>query len=145
VSWPGHIKPGTESRRRIGFEDWLPTLLELSEWQEKTPKDVDGISFAPTLLGQRQTERGFLYREFPAYGGQQALWKGRWKAVRQNLISKGKPVVIRTELYDLDRDPYETRDVAAEHPSRVASLERLLAREHVTSTDFPLPVLDRKP
>jgi arylsulfatase A-like enzyme len=73
------------------------------------------------------------------------LWKGRWKAVRQNLISKGKPVVIRTELYDLDRDPYETRDVAAEHPSRVASLERLLAREHVTSTDFPLPVLDRKP
>jgi arylsulfatase A-like enzyme len=143
VSWPGHIQPATESRRRIGFEDWLPTLLELAGGQDSIPKDLDGISFAPTLLGRRQAERRFLYREFPAYGGQQAVWKGRWKAVRQNLISKDKPVTVRTELYDLERDPNETRDVASEHPKQVAALERLLTQEHVPSTEFPFPVLDR--
>jgi arylsulfatase len=145
VSWPGHIKPGTESRRRIGFEDWLPTLLELAGERDSIPKDLDGISFAPTLLGQRQAERGFLYREFPAYGGQQAVWRGRWKAVRQNLISKDKPGVVRTELYDLERDPNETLDIATEQPKRVAALERLLTLEHTPSTAFPFPVLDRNP
>ena len=142
VAWPGHIHPRTESRRRIGFEDWLPTLMELAGWRDKIPKGLDGVSFAPTLLGRHQSERGFLYREFPAYGGQQAVWVGPWKAVRQKLTVKNEPVVLRTELYHLEDDPQETHDVAAEHPRRLAALERLLAREHVPSRDFPIPILD---
>lgn len=145
VSWPGHIRTGTESRRRIGFEDWLPTLMELVGWKGQTPGGLDGISFAPTLLGRRQAERAYLYREFPAYGGQQAAWMGRWKAVRQNLNPKEKPKGVRTELYDLERDPNETRDLAAEYPRRVTVFERLLAREHVPSPEFPFPILDGQP
>jgi len=101
------------------------------------------ISFAPTLLGRRQSERDFLYREFPAYGGQQAVWAGRWKAVRQNLAATNDPSLIRTELYDLDSDPFETRDVATEQPKRTAFLQRLMVREHVPSGDFPIPALER--
>jgi arylsulfatase A-like enzyme len=148
VRWTGRIQPGTVSDRVTGFEDWLPTLLELCGIRDATPAGLDGISFAPTLLGEKQPERPFLYREFPGYGGQQCVRVGQWKAVRQNLFPRAKAKagklapVVRTELYDLAADPTESRDVAAEHPEIVARLEQLFRAQHVPSKDFPLPVLD---
>ncbi|MGH7959574.1 MAG: arylsulfatase, partial [Opitutaceae bacterium] len=62
VRWTGQIKPGATSERVTGFEDWLPTILELVGARESTPPGIDGISFAPTLLGRTQPERPFLYR-----------------------------------------------------------------------------------
>ncbi|MCB1208275.1 MAG: arylsulfatase [Verrucomicrobiales bacterium] len=150
VRWKGKIQPGTLSDRVTGFEDWMPTLLELIGDKSQTPQDIDGISFAPTLLGQKQEERPFLYREFPSYGGQQAVRRGQWKAVRQNLMprrGKGKAKapepVIHTELYDLDTDPTESKDVAAEHPDVVAQVEKIMREQHTNSADFPFPVLDQ--
>jgi hypothetical protein len=122
-----------------GFEDWLPTLLELAGAKPETPAGLDGVSFAPALLGQAQEPRAFLYREFPGYGGQQSVRVGDWKAVRQGL---GKPGPLRTELYDLKADVGESRDVAAAHPDVVASMEALLAREHQPSAAFPIPAID---
>ena len=37
VRWKGKIAPGTTSDRVTGFEDWLPTLLELIGAKEQTP------------------------------------------------------------------------------------------------------------
>ncbi|MBM3837043.1 MAG: arylsulfatase [Verrucomicrobia bacterium] len=144
VRWKGRIAAGKASNRLTGFEDWVPTLLELIGSQKATAKNIDGISFAPTLLGKRQRPRPFLYREFPAYGGQQSVRVGDWKAVRQNLNPPRKQPTpaIRTELYDLARDPSETRDVAAEHPEMVAKLERILGEQHNASQEFPIRALD---
>ena len=47
-----------------------------------TPAGIDGISMAPTLLGQPQDERPFLYRESPGYGGQACIRVGEWKLIR---------------------------------------------------------------
>src|SRR6266480_7520799 len=85
VRWKGRIVAGATSDRVTGFEDWLPTLMELIGAQSVRPKGVDGISFAPTLLGLEQEPRPFIYREFPGYGGQQTLRAGDWKLVRQHL------------------------------------------------------------
>jgi arylsulfatase A len=137
VRWPGRIKPGTTSDRVTGFEDWLPTLLELTGAGDRTPSGIDGISFAPTLLGKTQPERPFLYRESAAGGGQQAVRVGNWKGVRPNISASTK-----LELYDLARDPKEERDVAAEHPEVVAKLTRILEQQHVKSDLFPLPGVD---
>src|SRR5690606_24813390 len=79
VRWKGKIKASTTSERVTGFEDWMPTLLELAGEKNKTPEHIDGISFAPVLFGKKMKERPFLYREFPDYGGQQAVWIGDWK------------------------------------------------------------------
>jgi arylsulfatase A-like enzyme len=148
VRWKGRIAAGTSSDRVTGFEDWLPTLLELIGEKKATPAKLDGISFAPTLLGKRQRERPFLYREFPGYGGQQSVRVGNWKAIRKDLAQrKGRTDEIRTELYDLASDPGETTDVATKHPEVRSKLERLLAEQHVASAEFPLPAIDpaRKP
>ena len=98
----------------MGAEDWLPTLLELAGAGRATPKGIDGISPAPTLLGGQQRELRFLYRGRPAHGGQQCVRMGDWKLVRQNLIPNPKdPKQPTTELHDLVKDPFETTDVAA--------------------------------
>lgn len=143
VRWKGHIRAGTASDRVTGFEDWLPTLLELAG-AKNIPADIDGISFAPTLLGKSQPARPFLYREFPGYGGQQSLRVGNWKAVRVKLApanKSGQPQ-LKTELYDLAADPQESKDVAAQHPDIVQSMDRLMRQQHVPSKEYPLPALD---
>ena len=145
VRWKGKIKPASTSDRVTGFEDWMPTLTELAGAKDKTPT-TDGISFAPTLLGEKQTEREFLYREFPSYGGQQMLRMGDWKLVRRNLAAKGKAKAKATpateELFNITADPAETKDVAAEHPDLVAKMKTIMASQHTNSTDFPMTALD---
>jgi arylsulfatase A-like enzyme len=57
VAWPGRIAPGASHDRVTGFEDWLPTLLSLIGAETTIPAGLDGISFAPTLLGGTQPAR----------------------------------------------------------------------------------------
>jgi arylsulfatase A-like enzyme len=141
VRWPGKIAAGAVSDRVCGFEDWLPTLMELIGNADSIPHDADGISMAATLLGRPQLERPFLYREFPNGGGQQAVWSGGWKGVLQKLNRRQPP---RMELYDLLADPNETTDVSGEHPDEVARLEAIAREQHAPSELFPLPALDAK-
>ncbi len=116
----------------------MPTILELIGASKATPKTIDGISLAPTLLGKEQKARPFLYREFTGYGGQQSIRVGNWKAVRQNIIrGKGK-----LELYDLAKDVGEKEDIADKHPETAASLAKLMTSEHTPSKLFPLTPFD---
>ncbi|MDP6891211.1 MAG: arylsulfatase [Phycisphaerales bacterium] len=137
VRWPGHVPPGTTADIPSGFEDHLPTLCELTG--TSAPTGIDGQSLASVLLGDRSTPaptRPYLYREL---GGQQAIRVGPWKGVRRHL-RRGDTTML---LFNLDTDPGETTNVAAEHPDIVARLETLLADAHVPSPDFPLPTIDK--
>jgi arylsulfatase A-like enzyme len=144
VRWQGHIPEGTTSDRVTGFEDWLPTLLDLIGAKNAIPAGLDGVSFAPTLLGQQQPPRPFLYREFPDYGGQVSLRMGDWKAVVQGLIPRGKQPTKswKIELYDLTNDIGETTDLADQHPDVVAQMDRIMKQQHKASAEFPFPALD---
>lgn len=133
--WPGTIKPGT-CAVPLALWDVMPTLLQAVN--AETPKGIDGISFLDALHGRKQQEHDVLYWEFSGYGGQQALISGNWKAVRQQLNS-GK---IRTQLFDLSKDPGESTDVADSHREIVNTLEAAMKREHVPSKDFPLKSID---
>jgi len=139
VRWPGKVAAGSVNDRVSGFEDWLPTLLEMIGAQDAIPGDIDGISMAATLLGGSQEPRPYLYREFPSYGGQQSIRVGDWKAVRQEMLSGN----MQIELYNLADDFSESRDVASEHPEIVAKLDKLMLEVRVPSAEFPFPVLDK--
>lgn len=139
VRLPGRVAPGSTSAEITGFEDWLPTILDLVGTGGDLPAgSADGVSLLPVLEGRAVPPRAFLYREFAGYGGQQAVWSGRWKAVRQQLARGPAP----TELYDLEADAAESRDVAGGHPEVVARLEAIMAREHVPSALFPIRGID---
>jgi arylsulfatase A-like enzyme len=147
IAWRGRIRPASSSDRVTGFEDWMPTLLELTGNTKSIPRDIDGISFVPTLKGKAQEARPFFYREFPSYGGQQLVRVGDWTGVRQNLMpnkkAKAEPKVY-TELYNLRDDPGQKLDVSAKHKDVVAQIERIMREQHTPSADFPIPVLDKK-
>ena len=145
VRWKGRIAAGTVEKRVTGFEDWLPTLLELVGAKDATPTGIDGLSFAPTLFGKPQPPRDFLYRESPSYGGQMCVRMGDWKLVRQHLNpgpNQKNPPKPTTELYDLATDPFETTDVAAKQPEIVQKLLAKAREQRVNSTLFPNRTLD---
>ncbi|MCB1279455.1 arylsulfatase [Prosthecobacter sp.] len=146
VRWKGKIKAGTISDRITGFEDWMPTLAELVGSKDQTPR-TDGISFAPTLLGEKQPAREFLYREFHGYGGQQILRMGEWKLVRRNLAAKpkakAKASAVTEELFNITADPAETKDVAADRPDLVAKMKKIMDTQHTNSADFSMTALDK--
>jgi len=138
VRWPGRIAPNSVSDRVSGFEDWMPTILELVGVPEASPENIDGISLAPTLLGKTQKPRPFLYREFPGYGGQQSIRAGDFKAIRTNM-RRGK---LAIELYNLAEDPGERKNVADQYPDVVKKLKMLMQQQHTKSELFPLRPLD---
>lgn len=120
--WPGRIKPGTVSDHVGAYWDVLPTLCELTG--ATPPKDIDGLSFLPTLLGQStQPKHDYLYWEFHGEGGRQAVRFGDWKAVREKV--KMNPDST-PELYNLATDLGETKNVAADHPDLAAKAAALM-------------------
>lgn len=141
VRWKGRIAAGSVSDYVSGFEDWLPTSLHLIG-ADSIPQDLDGISLVPTLFGQEQEPRPFLYREFPSYSGQQSVRIGEWKGVRQNLALDRPNLHI--ELYNLASDIGESRDVSAEHPEVVAQIEQIMREERTRSRIFSFPALDQQ-
>ena len=143
VKWPGKVKPGSKSDLVTGLEDWMATILDLIDAKNLLPDDRDGISIAPTLLGKKQTKRSFLYREFSGYGGQQAVWQGKWKGIRQKMLRKGKNHdPLKIELYDMEIDPSESTNLASKHPEVVESIRKLMAEQHVPSPHFPMKPID---
>ena len=137
--WPGRIEAGATTDQLGAFWDVLPTLCELAN--VKPAAKIDGVSLAPTLLGEgRQQQHDYLYWEFPSYGGQQALRRGDWKAVRRGMFAGD----YKTELYNLAEDIGEARDVAGRHVETVAELERLMQQARTPSKEFPFPALDKR-
>jgi arylsulfatase A-like enzyme len=132
--WPGKIAPGATSDLPAAFWDVLPTLADLAG--AKAPANIDGLTFAPTLLGQSgQKTHDHLYWEFPAKIGQQAVRMGDWKAVRTKTHANPNGPI---ELYDLKTDPTESKNVAADHPDVVARLTDILSTARTESVEFPL-------
>ena len=137
IRWTGHVPAGKSSDLVAGFQDFMPTFMDIAGG--KTPEKIDGLSLVPTLTGKgEQKTHPFLYWEFAAYGGQQGVRMDRWKAVRDNM-TKGN---MKVELYDLQTDPAEATDVSAQHPDVLARIERIMVEQHVPSRVFPLPGID---
>jgi arylsulfatase A-like enzyme len=127
VRWPGKIPPGITSDLPWTFADVLPTLADIAG--AAGPVKIDGMSVLPSLLGKPQDLERMLYWERHAGGFQQAVRLGAWKGVRRD----GEPF----ELYNLDRDPGETRNVAEANAAVVRRIEKLMQDAHVPSPNWP--------
>src|SRR4029079_5972807 len=96
----------------------MPPLADAAVFAN--PGNMDEISFLPTLLDKPALQRRhpFLYWEFDEKKAKQAVRLENWKFVR---LTDG-----RTELYDLQSDPAELHDVAAQNPVVIQSIDILL-------------------
>jgi len=128
VKWPGVVKPGTTCPTPVAIEDFFPTILEMAgvDWRRKTVQAVDGVSFVPLLKGRAppMPERAFVWHFPHNYGGQgpfSSLRQGPWKFIWFHADR-------RAELFNIDEDISESRDLAADRPGQVTAMSRLLAQ-----------------
>ena len=134
--WPGQVEAGVTNDHQLAFYDLMPTFCELAgvedyETKYANPELVaagkeyfDGISFAPTLLGEgEQEQHEFLYWEFHETN-MMALRMGDWKLV----VERGTP-----RLYDLSVDTHEDNNLADQYPDVVKEMVKIIHREHVAS------------
>ncbi len=123
--WPGQIKAGTVNDHLSAFWDMLPTLSELTGEVAQGP--TDGISMLPTLLGKNHEQKQHRYLYWELYEGgkpNSALRFGNWKAVI-NDRRQGK-----IELYKINNDQKEQKDVAAQFPEIVDEARKLFKEAH---------------
>lgn len=106
--------------------DFAPTILELARAQyppDKTP--MAGVSFADFLAGRVDRVHDEHYVSTLMYNQYAYVRQGDWK-----LLTLRQPFDERDfELFDLRRDPGETRDLSAAEPERRAALLELWRAE----------------
>ena len=116
--WPEGIKlpVNTISRSPCHLIDFVPTFMELAGEEVKYPSELpglDGISLVPTFSGKKLIRTNPLFFQ---YGSWQAIRERQWKLVQR----KQEP----WQLYDLDQDRTETRDLAGEFSERVKNMKK---------------------
>jgi arylsulfatase A-like enzyme len=119
--------PGLAGKRVIETPfvntDWLPTLLELAG--APATGDLDGVSQAGLLSSGKPSVRPRpVFWHIPHYTNQGsrpsgAMRDGKWKLVERYDDD-------RVELFDLDADPGEARDLAAAEPKRTSAMRARL-------------------
>jgi arylsulfatase A-like enzyme len=123
IRWPGVTKASTTCDTPIISNDYFPTFLEAVGQPVRSDSKLDGMSLLPLLKGET-IDRGPLYWDYPHYGDQggapaSAVRDGRWK-----LIEWREDGAL--ELFDLDADPGETKDVAASNRDVSSRLHGML-------------------
>ncbi len=113
------IRPATEDDRFVEFGDLMPTLLEMAGIP--IPEQVNQLS----MVGQ--TKREFIYGEHgEGYAAQRMIRRGRYKLV---YAAAGNKI----QLFDIEDDPRETRDLADDprhSEEREALLGLIVANSH---------------
>ncbi len=135
VRWPGQVQAGRISDLVWAHWDLLPTLSALADLS--LPPDLDGRAMGSALrsesgtrvVQQRDRDRT-LYWEFHEGGFKRAARRGKWKAV---WLAPEEPI----ELYDLDADIGETRNLAATHPDVVKQFATYFATARTPSAQWP--------
>ncbi|MGI2258037.1 sulfatase [Shewanella sp. GXUN23E] len=117
VRWPGVTPASAVSEQLVLSTDMLPTFMEIAGGDPASVKPLDGQSIVPLLHGKTSDRHQvILYRNYEdAYA---AVIGERWKLVA---FVSGK-----AELYDLQADPSETTDVAAQYPQQVQAMKQSL-------------------
>ncbi len=155
MRWPGRIPRGRVSDTPFMTIDLLPTLAKLVGAPLPAHK-IDGLDVWPIMAGQRgATNPHAAYFFYYNQGELQGLRSGDWKlhlphtarALHGRPGGKGgQPVAyaqlkVDTGLYDLARDPGETKNVAAQNPDVV---QRLLALAEEARDDLGDSLTKRK-
>jgi arylsulfatase A-like enzyme len=125
VRWPGKLPAGAESDAIFSTLDFMPTFASLAGFEVPTDRVIDGVDQTDLLLGKKPEGN----RDTFMYQGN-GVRKGRWKFLKaKHQVPRYSRDLERdevVELYDLEADLGETKNVAAEHPEKVVELQALL-------------------
>jgi uncharacterized sulfatase len=126
VRWPGTVKPGTEVTEMVSNVDTFPSVLGMLGVPPPEGVKQEGLDFSPLLRGGRKAAwRDTLYGQYDLHNAGLAYMRmartARWKLVRHH-FSNGL-----NELYDLEKDPGETRNLYG-NPKYASARDQVQAR-----------------
>ena len=163
ISWPGAIAANGASSELISNLDTLPTLLEAAE--VAAPPGLQGRSFLPLLRGGQYEPRDAIFAEktfHSYYDPMRCIRTRRHKLIRnfeaafavevpgdiqQGAVFRANPARYSTdrpsvvELYDLEADPLEERNLAGDPAARAVE-EQLSAALWAWMRDTGDPLLN---
>ncbi len=177
VRWRGRVAAASRSSAMVSWVDILPTLVEVAGGD--TPRDIDGVSFAPVLRGTTAAARAEIFTTHTGDGRvnvypMRSIRTGRYKYIRNQFPewtytthidqfvdrvdsgaywpswiaaaetnARARRIVDQyhdrpaEELYDLQADPGETRNLAgqADKAGVVAALRAKLDAWQIAQSD----------
>lgn len=123
VRWPKGVQAGSTSDETICLTDLMATAAELAGTTVPPHAGEDSVSFAPALKGEpiQSTRQGVIHHSISGhFAYRQGKWKlllakgsGGWTSPTERQIKPGAPVA---QLYDMEADPGETKNLYTSHP-----------------------------
>jgi arylsulfatase A-like enzyme len=109
--------PSKLVKERVELIDIMPTIIDYLGIEVNTDYNLSGKSLIPLITGKGAFDKEFIVSECD-YGGRRSIMNEKWKLIKNK---------NQFELYELEKDPMEKRNVSVDNPLIVGELEdRLL-------------------
>ena len=151
VRWPGTVAPSSVSDEPTCLTDWFRTLATIAGTDVPQDSGEDSFDLGPALRGESHdaTIRPYLLHQTISLA--LSIRRGKWKYLDHrgsggNRYDRGRlaPFALPEtdpdapgQLYDLEADPGETRNLYSEHPEVVAELKVLLEATKASGRSAP--------
>lgn len=115
VRWPEKIAAATKNNQMMFVADWFSTFITLAGGRHEQERKVDSLDMTKMLFHGLPSPRKEIIFEVQG-------------SVRLPTIRRGDYKLMGDMLFDIGSDPYETKDVASQHPDVVTDLRQRLKR-----------------
>ncbi|WP_282124419.1 sulfatase [Algibacter mikhailovii] len=133
MRWPGKIKTSSTYNAPISTLDLLPTFFKAGGGKDEALKNIDGVDLIPYVSNKTTgIPHETLYWKLGIRG---TIRDGDWKLMRFS----DRPA----ELYNIENDPYEQKDLAVYYPDKVKALFKKLYAWELT-LERPAWLLQKK-
>lgn len=146
VRWPAEIKAGTTSDALVCQSDLMATCAEILAKPLAPDAGVDSVSILPALKGESipAKRQGLIHHSISGhFAYRQGKWKlllakssGGWSTPKENKMPAGSP---KAQLYDMEADPGETKNLYEEKPDIAQKLLTLLKNDVQNGRSTPGP------
>jgi arylsulfatase A len=125
IKWPSVVTPGSWSNAPVITMDFYPTMLEMAGLPQTPEQHVDGVSLVPLLKQTGNLGREALFWHYPHFCSKWRIYpvsvilKDQWKLIEYYMDN-------RVELYNLDADVSEEKNLAEKMPEKVKQLQKSL-------------------
>lgn len=144
VRWPAKVKPGSVSDVTVCTTDFFSTFADILGLKDHLPADAaeDSFSFFPSLLGHQNAIRPYTVHH--SISGMFAIRSGKWKLILGTGNGGGwdkgdKTPAKVVQLYNLEDDFSETKNLESSHPEVIRDLINLLAKSFHEGRSTPGP------
>lgn len=126
--WEGHVRGGAVVEEPLHVVDLFPTLLRLASAELESTKVIDGRDAWKTVaLNEPTPHEAILHNVTPFHG---AIRVGDWKLIHNGGVKANQthPGLKETwELFNISKDPGETKDRSKDRPEVLVRLQKKLA------------------